>query len=66
MTLNSNITILEITRLDLKNENFIPPCSVSLDYILIDKRLKREFENSDIYIRVIPLLKNPSKILYYE
>jgi len=56
-------TILEID--DLDNIPVNAGIGISIDYLIINSKIKDEFENHEIRRAIIPMLKIEGKILYY-
>ncbi len=55
-----NKNVLEINTL----ENTKPLSGVSIDYLIIKRELKEEFEKHEFRLCVLPMLKQDGKILY--
>jgi len=53
-------TVLEINSL----KNIKPLIGTSIDYLIIKKELKEEFEKHEFRFCVLPMLKQDGKILY--
>ena len=54
-------TILKIDSI----KNTYPIKGYNIDYIIIDSKIKKEFEKSELRIAVLHMLKTEGKILYY-
>jgi len=55
------VTILKIDSLS----NIKPIKGYNIDYIIINSKLKNDFEKSEVRMGVLPMLKPDGKILYY-
>jgi hypothetical protein len=55
-----NKNVLEINTL----ENTKPLIGVSIDYLIIKRELKEEFEKHEFRLCVLPMLEQGGKILY--
>lgn len=58
----TNKTVLEINTLEIGE----PIIGISIDYLIIKKELKQEFENNNPSIRgaIYPILKKDAKMFY--
>jgi len=52
--------VLEINSL----ENVKPLIGISIDYLIINKELKKEFGEHDLRFAILPMLNQTGKILY--